>query len=256
MQTLPNKHRAAILLIAALSATGLYAQKPVFTEDFESGKINPAVWDTRTQGVATIAVQQDQAAHGKYALQVHYPEMAPASYAFIINPHLPESVKTHFFGRAYVKISAAIPPSHTVLTLAGGPDWPLSKFEEIGMQKATFQPSYQENKSARGQGRGEDVRHAEAPPFDKWFLLEWEFNDKPSTLTIWVDGQLSHMIQGDQKTDFAEFKWPKGSDTVNDLVGGFVEAGFGARVWGAVPQAFDVFYDDIAIGTSRLGPVK
>jgi len=165
-------------------------------------------------------------------------------------------VKTHLFGRAYVKISAAIPPSHTVLTLAGAAGWPLSKFEEIGMQKATFQPSYQENKSARGQGRGEDVRHAEAPPFDKWFLLEWEFNDKPSTLTIWVDGQLSHMIQGDEKTDFASFQWPKGSGTVDDLVGGFSEAGFGARVWGAVPQAFDVFYDDIAIGTSRLGPVK
>ncbi len=249
--------RKSILLLAgALGAVSLFAQKPVFTEDFELGKLDPAVWDQRTQGVATISVQQDQVAHGKYALQVHYPEMAPSSYAFIINPKLPDVVKTHLFGRAYVKISAAIPPSHTVLTLAGAAGWPISKFEEIGMQKGTFQPSYQENKSGRGQGRGEDVRHAEAPPFDKWFLLEWEFNDDPSTLTIWVDGQLSHMIQGDQKTDFAEFKWPKGSDTNKELVGGLVEAGFGARVWGAVPQAFDVFYDDIAIGTSRLGPVK
>ncbi len=248
--------RVALFGAVALSGTLGLAQKPVFTEDFESGRLDPAVWDQRTQGVATISVQQDQAAHGKYSLQVHYPEMAAASYAFIIDPHLPDAVRGHLFGRAYVKISQNIAPNHTVMVLAGQAGWPIAKFEEIGMQKGTFQPSYQENKSARGQGRGEDVRHAEAPPFDKWFLLEWEFNDDPSTLTIWVDGQLSHMVQGDQKTDFASFKWPKGSDTVKGLVGGYQEAGFGARVWGPVPQAFDIYYDDIAIGASRLGPVK
>jgi hypothetical protein len=43
---------------------------------------------------------------------------------------------------------------------------------------------------------------------------------------------------------------------VNDLVGGFKEFGFGARVWGAPPKGFDVFYDDIAIGTTRIGPMK
>jgi hypothetical protein len=28
-----------------LFAAGLFAQKPVLTEDFESGKLDPAVWD-------------------------------------------------------------------------------------------------------------------------------------------------------------------------------------------------------------------
>jgi hypothetical protein len=47
-------------------------------------------------------------------------------------------------------------------------------------------PSYQENKSPAGHGRGEVVSHADdGPPLDRWFLLEWEFNDNPSSITFW-----------------------------------------------------------------------
>ena len=238
------------------AAACLMAQKPVFTEDFESGQIDPKVWDQRTQGGATLSVEQGQGAHGKYALKVHYAEMAPQSFAFIVASHLPESVKGHFFGRAYVKIDPATPPNHTVLLFGGQPGWPIAKFDEVGVYKNTFQPSYQENKSARGQGRGEDVRHGGDVPLGKWFLLEWEFNDNPSTLTIWAEGQVSQVTEGDKKVDFSSFKWPKGSDTNQGLVGGFDEFGFGARVWGQVPQAFDVYYDDIGIGTARIGALK
>jgi hypothetical protein len=248
------------LFLGCLAAATLSAQsRPLFSENFESGQIDPKVWDQRVQGVATLKVQQDQAAHGKYALQIHYPEMATQSYAFIVAPHLPDSVKGHFFGRAYVKIDPATPQPHTVLLFAGAAGWPLSKFDEIGVSRNTFQPSYQENKSARGQGRGEDVKHAGPVPLGKWFLLEWEMNDDPSTLTIWADGQISQVVQGDQKTDTAAFHWPKDSDIVKGVVGGFEEFGFGTRVWGganAVTTAFDVYYDDIAIDTKRIGPMK
>lgn len=252
--------KLSLFLCCLATAATLGAQtKPLFTEDFESGKLDPAVWDQRVQGVATLKVQQDQAAHGKYALQIHYPEMATQSYAFIVNPHLPEALKTHFFGRAYVKIAPATPQPHTVLIFGGAAGWPTAKFDEIGVYHDAFQPSYQENKSARGQGRGEDVKHAGPVPLGKWFLLEWEMNDNPSTLTIWADGQISQVVQGDQKTDTSAFKWPKGSDTDKGLVGGFEEAGFGTRVWGgatAVTVPFDVYYDDIAIDSKRIGPVK
>ena len=129
---------------ACLATNDLSAQtKPLFTENFESGQLDPKIWDQRVDGVATLKIQQDQVAHGKYALQIHYTDMAARSYAFIVAPHLPDAVKTHFFGRAYVKIDPATPPSHTVLLFAGGPDWPISKFEEIGVSRNTFQPSYQ-----------------------------------------------------------------------------------------------------------------
>ena len=40
--------------ILAFLAVNLCAQKPVLSEDFESGKIDPAVWDVRQKGGETI----------------------------------------------------------------------------------------------------------------------------------------------------------------------------------------------------------
>jgi hypothetical protein len=243
-----------LFLCFAWSAFG--QSKSLFVEDFESGKVDPAVWEKRLTGTATVEVQQQQAAHGKYALQVHYPDMANQTYGFLIASHLPEPLKGHLFGRAYVRIEPGLSQQHTVLIHAGGAGWPISKFEEIGVYKGTLQPSYQENKSARGQGRGETVRHGEALPTGKWFLLEWEFNDDPSTLTIWIDGQVSPVTEGDQKVNLSSFEWPAKSGTTKGLVGGFEEFGLGARVWGAAQGGFDIYYDDVALDSKRIGPVK
>ena len=250
------------LFSLTLVAGTLAAQKPVLTESFESGKIDSSVWDTRVAGTATVAVEAAEGGHGKYALHVHYPDRAAASYAFVVATHLPDSVRTHFFGRAYMKVSPGLGTTHNPLIFAGEPGWQLSKFHEIGTSRGMWMPSYQENKSVRGQGRGETTYRTEtAPQYDKWFLIEWEFNDDPSAITFWIDGEkIQAPINGQkgdgQKIDTVTFDWPKGSGTVKNLVGGYQEFGFGARVWGAPPAGFDVWYDDIAIGTSRLGPVK
>src|SRR5271154_3418947 len=199
-------------MLAALAA-GLYAQKPVLTEDFESGKIDPAVWELRKQGAPTIAVEQADGAHGKYALHIHYPDMERNAYAFIVATHLPDSVRTHYFGRAYMKITPNIAQSHNPLIFTGEPGWPLSKFQEIGAYKGDWMPSYQENKSLAGQGRGEVTYRSDiAPPFDKWFLLEWEFNDNPTTIRMWVDGEpVMNYMDKDRKepVDTLKFTWPK-----------------------------------------------
>ena len=54
---------AATVLAGLTATTTLYAQKPVLTEGFESGKIDPAVWDTRQKGGETIAVEPVEGAH-------------------------------------------------------------------------------------------------------------------------------------------------------------------------------------------------
>ena len=59
-----------------------------------------------------------------------------------------------------------------------------------------------------------------------------------------------------EKIDTLKFEWPKASGTVNGIIGGYHELGFGARVFGTPPADFDVYYDDIAVSTARLGPVK
>jgi hypothetical protein len=251
-----NRNAAFIPVLFCATVGALAAQtKPVFTETFESGKIDPARWDQRVAGTATIAVEPADGAHGKYALHVHYPDMAAASYAFVVATHLPDSVRTHFFGRAYMKITPGVGTTHNPLIFAGEPGWQLSKFDEIGTSRGKWMPSYQENKSARGQGRGEVTYRSETDPLlDQWFLIEWEFSDAPSSITLWINGEVVPNTMNGEKVDTVKFDWPKGSGKTDNLVGGFQEFGFGARVWGAPPKGFDVYYDDIAIGTSRIGP--
>ena len=95
-------------------------------------------------------------------------------------------------------------------------------------------------------------------------LLEWEFNDNPTTITMWVDGQLvPNKVRG-QDVTVVPFVWPKPNPNAvtpvdsktSNLVGGYQEWGFGNRVWQVPAPATDFYYDDIAISTSRIGPVK
>jgi hypothetical protein len=60
--------RFVLFACAATAATLDDQTKPSFSADFESGQIDAKVWDQRIDGVATLKIQQDQAAHGKYAL--------------------------------------------------------------------------------------------------------------------------------------------------------------------------------------------
>ena len=107
-------------MVCCCAFAALAREKPVFSENFESGKIDSAKWDQRVEGTATIAVEKVDGAHGKYALHAHVPDMAARNgYAFVVATHLPDSVKSHFFGRAYVKITPGVGNTHNPLLFAG-----------------------------------------------------------------------------------------------------------------------------------------
>ncbi len=232
----------SLLALTFAVATGISAQPPVFHDDFESGAVDKTVWKELVQGDATLKIQADKAAHGKFALQVHYPA-GKSSLAFLTHDGLPGSLKEHLFGRAYVFVEPKAPSGHMVLLPIGDGDYPLSEFEEVGMYRGTWQPSYQQNRFT--SGRGEVVDHGPAVPAGKWFCLEWEFNDNPNGITLWVDGEKV----SEKSFTFRELgKY--------HLVGEFKQLAVGVRLWGAATEAFDVYFDDIAVDTKRIGPVK
>lgn len=250
----------------AFAATASQAQGPAFAEDFESGSLNKAVWKTTDLGNAAITVQQAQVAHGKSALQIHYPK-GEKSFAFVVASHLPDSVRAHCFGRAYVFISPTMPAGHDVLINAGTPGYPLSNFLELGASGGkNVMMSYQQN--AVNIPRGETLTRGAAYPVGRWFCLEWEFNDHPDAITVWIDGEpagefknqtfkprppgaAANAVAG--ATPAAEIAAVPGTD----LVKGFSDFSFGFHAWGqGAKDDFDIFYDDIAIDTKRIGPVK
>ncbi len=282
-------HRLSLVVFAlgvAASAPRLAAQAtaaPVLSESFESGKLDPAVWDSRTNNGAVVKVQTDIVHGGKYALQVHYPAAAGA-WGFIVAPHLPDSVRTHFFGRAYMYVTPGMPAGHDPLLSAGGAGWPISNFLEIAASGGKrVMTSYQQN--AANIDRNETITNGPAYPVGKWFCLEWEFNDQPDSINVWIDGVASGELKNfvvkprapaaprrgagapagaagaapaaPAPVADAASAAPKPTVKGDGLVKGFVDFAFGFRAWGKAPTAeYDLYYDDIAISTQRIGPVK
>ena len=258
--------------LAALSTPSLHAQSPVFSEDFESGSLNKAVWKTTELGKATVTVQQTQAAHGKSAVQIHYPA-GDKSFAFIVASHLPDSVRSHLFGRAYVFIGPNAPAGHDVLLNAGTPGYPISNFLEIGASGGkNVMVSYQQN--AADIPRNETIARGVAYPVGRWFCLEWEFQDHPDRVTTWIDGEPAGELKDFVVKPRAP-RAPKGNPAAKtaaapapaapaqadvpgtDLVKGFSDFAFGFHTWAnGTKENFDIYYDDIAIDTKRIGPIK
>jgi hypothetical protein len=81
-------------------------------------------------------------------------------------------------------------------------------------------------------------------PTATWFCLEWEFNDAPDEIAIWVDG--------DGSTRGASFR--NINNHASNLLTKMTTLGVGFRTWHA-PGApdIDLYVDDIVLDTKRVG---
>jgi len=229
---------AALLASAASRLTAI----PLFSEDFESGRLDPKRWTVNVTGENLVSVQPARAAHGRFALKVSCPAPSDKTWAFVSVNHLPDSLREHHFGRAYLFITPKPPARHTIFLMAGTPGFPFNKFQEVAAANGRIQLTYVE---LTPKGNNEDYHSGGAFPLGRWFCLEWEFNDRPNHAAVWIDGQPAY------ETGFVS-RVTRASEL---LVGGFTDFFFGFRLWGAAPEAFDIYYDDIALDTKPIGPI-
>jgi len=215
---------------------------PLFSEDFESGQLNADVWKQEVTGNNVIKIQSDKAAHGKYALEVQCPEPSNKTWAFITTDKLPEALHQRYFGRAYMFIASQLPTRHSILVMAGTAGFPKNKYQEVASANGRWQLTYVD---LTGAAMEEDYHAAGSMPYNRWFCLEWEFSDQPNHSSLWVDGQPI------LDTGFVS----KSTKKTTDLVGGFTDYRFGFKLWGAAPAAFDLYFDDIALDTKRIGMI-
>ena len=230
---------ALVFVQARGTAPAAAHAKPVFAENFESGVINKDVWTVDATGDAIVTVQADKAAHGKYALLARCPAPARGTHAYLRMANLPVPLQHHHFGRAYVYITPVVPDRHTVLIQSGTTD-AKSKYFEVATSHGDFQTTF------TNDAGGEDWHPGPTIPLGRWFLLEWEFNDQPDEETIWVDGE---------KMMDSPFTFKTATQS-SGLIGAFTNVAFGFLLRGAAPVPFDVYYDDIALDTQRIGPVQ
>jgi len=229
--------------------------KPLITEDFEAGQIDAKKWATHQSGEETIGLTKEKVAHGQQALKVVLPagKAGATTWAFL-GTMLPESLREHHYGRAYMYITGPA-GAHNVYMNAGTTGFPISDFLEIGYNAGNFMISYQQNAPADGHPRSETTARQAIPPMGKWFCLEWEMMNKPEDrIVLWIDGALAanKAFTFDPVTPRA----PVNKVTSGLVPGGFIEYNVGFRAWSradANTQDIVVYYDDIAIGDKPIG---
>jgi hypothetical protein len=235
---------------AAVSGSGGGSSGPaacsgVFCEDFERGQLDITVW-TRSEVSSgnSATVQSSNAAHGHYAMQFH--ATGGSRYSLILHDGLPDSLQKHYFGRLYYSASGFPNESggHTAYitssdSLDGFPDMDhhlevSSYFSDSG---PIWQLGYWSGDGPEYIGSGGEI------PVSKWFCLEWEFNDAPDQIAVWVDGDA---MQGDAFRNI--------NNQASNLIGKMTAIGLGFRTWHPMGAPdVDLYIDDVVLDTKRVG---
>jgi hypothetical protein len=232
-------------------------------EDFETGSIDPAKWDTSSKG-GTLDVQTQQVAHGKYALHVQGLGSGSDDWATLFAKNVPAALKSATtFGRASMYFSAGASASlHIQFPFAGsngtgsgsGPA-PLAqlRYLEVGSYDGQWQLSFDIHDVTPNI---EDSAYAGANfPTGKWVCIEWEFEDQPERITLWVGGTQVGVFDNmhvNYSSDGTKSGGTFYQGKTGGLIGVFDTFGIGFHDWHPT-KAFDVYYDDIVLDRTRIG---
>jgi hypothetical protein len=242
----------------------------LFCEDFEEGQLDPAKWDLQTGAGGTGTVQHQIVAHGKYAWHVHSTG-ALGGFATILTKNMPAPLQGAgpFFGRAYLYATASY-AAHIQLAFAGttgdpavapsimtnGMNFNYMEFADI---HNSWQLGFDLFAPAPSIAKG-FVEETSFPPANNpyptmaWSCIEWEFDDNPDQMILWVDGTQIDLFDA-QHIDYSSTTRTQGSvlgGHDSDIIGGFDFFGFGFHSWGT-SAVVDRYYDDIVLDTKRVG---
>ena len=260
------------------SANGGGACTGVFCDDFEEGAtLNTAKWSVSTGGNASQDIQTQIVSHGMYAWHVHGGPptggmVAHGDFATILLKTPPAALKAGpVFGRAYfyatpnnnphcqLGFAGTNPnnPMYTPVVTGNGINFNYMEFAEFG--GGTWQLGFDlftpDPAVAKGFVEEASYTHPTSPaPVKKWACVEWEFNDNPTSMSLWIDSMQIAQFDATH-LDYHSVPVTAGSvlnGKTSGIIGGFTAFGFGFHAWGG-GNPFDYYYDDIVLDTKRVG---
>ena len=92
-------------------------------------------------------------------------------------------------------------------------------------------------------------------PTGKWVCVEWEFEDQPERITLWVGGTQAGVFDNmhiNYSSDGTKSGGTFYQGKTSGLIGVFDTFGIGFHDWHPT-KAFDVYYDDVVLDTKRIG---
>jgi hypothetical protein len=247
----------------------------IFCEDFEEGHLDPAKWGTATAYGGTLTVQQQVVHGGRFALKVHTAGAnttnGNGSWAEIVTKNAPAALRgTAVWGRAYFMFPEAVGTgtaiaSHLDMVFGGnvgtgpnlGPD-PFPKLRYYAAAVAQFGKGFQLCFDLL-----DDPVHPElcayppnqGVPVMSWTCMEWQFDDNPDQMTIWLDGKLVGTLDSTTASFDSVGPPPNGGPLYNGMssgvIGGFDTFGIGAHDWHH-DALLDLYWDDLVLDTKRI----
>jgi hypothetical protein len=202
-------------------------------ESFESGLLDPNVWSQGSTSGSVVSLDATHVYRGTQAIKVHAAAVAQGQFgeATLVNKTMFPA--TDLFVRAFVYVPAGFPAAAAALFNVGQS---TSPYHTTGLQLdsagfATFnelaaQPVY---KGVAG-----------TIATDRWVCVEWEVKlDKAGLVNVWVDGTALTALSGAQ-------------DLSSNPAVGELHLGLAAQASVNIP-ARDVWMDEVAVGTTRIG---
>jgi predicted carbohydrate-binding protein with CBM5 and CBM33 domain len=222
-----------------------------FTDGFESqtGTTPSGTWTTRTadctgQGKATI----DSAAAHSGGKSLRIDGVAGYCNHIFVSPTKDLSTMGRdVFVRFYVKHSSALPASHTTFVAMkdlgdGGKDL------RIGGQNSALQWNRESDDATLPAQSPAGVAQSAPLPTGTWQCFEYEVNGTDGTARTWlVGGEVKGLTADGTPTQDVDDQW-YGNTAWRPAIG---DLGLG---WESYGEGSDtLWYDDVAIGTSRIG---
>jgi hypothetical protein len=217
----------------AFSCTGSSA---ILCDDFEEGTVDTSLWSTIQMG-ATVSIDSTRGNAGSgHSLHAQSDPVDAAGTAELTGMlYHSETLPQHFFLRLFAYVPSPLPPAVQPDIFAI-----VQKLDVSGMQLYVQNSDLTFTSWANQPNINQSSGTAFAP--DGWRCVEWEIQESPGgqasgSMNVWLDGKPLHALT---LTDVVTPQY-------NVLQFGIAFGESGEQA------AYDVWVDDIAVATTRIG---
>jgi hypothetical protein len=201
-------------------------------DDFEKGALDTKLWKVmQSKGSATLDASRG-ARGSKASVHIHVDPGSDTMVGLIESATFP-ALKAKLFARAFIFIPGAMATSlfmgdrHSRLIYAQGAT-PSGEYALGIWNGGLIQNHYSKTDDSQ------DTKML--PPFDEWFCLEYELDS--------AGGNVKAYLNDVEITALRHSGWP--ASNIDTLM-------FGVDRYGSFPVAEDIWFDDLAVDSARIG---
>ncbi|WP_078857045.1 hydrolase [Streptomyces sp. NBRC 109706] len=222
-----------------------------FCEDFEEmdGGAPGGRWEVETRdcsGTGTATVDPEAGRDGGQALRIDGAD-GYCNHVFVATDLADVDTGAGLYVRFWVRHTDELPQQHvTFLAMEDVAD--NSRDLRMGGQNAALQWNRESDDATLPEQSPAGVALSEPLPVDEWVCLEYQLDGSAGLLETWLNGeQVVGLVVDGEPTHDIDSQWLNRADWAPDVVDlrlGWESYGEGADT---------LWYDDIAVGTTRTG---